>query len=261
MRARCLPGTARSSRGCWRGADGEPTTEARDRRSRSDTPGRRRAGRPTGGVGPRGPGGRLRLGAPDAGDDAQDPQPAAVVRGRVRHLRRRVDPRRAAPARRRARASRATPRCWPSATRRALDELPDDLVRGPIRKRLVDGAKRRYKSGLRRSLIAMRSERYFRLLDALDGLVAAEPPPTAAGEEPVTGHHRLGLQARAQGREERGRMPPTRTATRHCTESARAPSGFATPRPRPVTTRCPIGPRPSRACSATIRTAWSAART
>ena len=68
---------------------------------------------------------------------------------------------------------------------RALDELPDDLVRGPIRKRLVDGAKRRYKSGLRRSLIAMRSERYFRLLDALDGLVAAEPPSTAAGEEPV----------------------------------------------------------------------------
>ena len=69
---------------------------------------------------------------------------------------------------------------------RALDDLPDDLVRGPIRKRLVDGAKRRYRSGLRRSLIAMRSERYFRLLDALDGLVAAEPPSTAAGEEPVT---------------------------------------------------------------------------
>ncbi len=69
---------------------------------------------------------------------------------------------------------------------KALDELPQDLVRGPIRKRLVDGAKRRYQSGLRRSLIAMRSERYFRLLDALDGLVAAEPPPTAAGDEPVT---------------------------------------------------------------------------
>ncbi len=67
---------------------------------------------------------------------------------------------------------------------RALDELPDDLVRGPVRERLVEGAKRRYKSGLRRSLVAMRSERYFRLLDALEGLVAAEPPSTAAGEEP-----------------------------------------------------------------------------
>jgi CHAD domain-containing protein len=69
---------------------------------------------------------------------------------------------------------------------KALDDLPEDLVRGPIRKRLVDGAQRRYQSGLRRSLTAMRSDRYFRLLDALDGLVAAEPPATSAGDEPVT---------------------------------------------------------------------------
>jgi CHAD domain-containing protein len=68
---------------------------------------------------------------------------------------------------------------------RALDQLPQDLVRGPIRERLVEGAKRRYKSGLRRSLIAMRSERYFRLLDALEGLVAAEPPAAQPGEEPA----------------------------------------------------------------------------
>jgi CHAD domain-containing protein len=66
---------------------------------------------------------------------------------------------------------------------KALDELPKELVRGPVRERLVDGAKKHYKSGLRRSLIAMRSERYFRLLDALEGLVAAEPPPTQPGEE------------------------------------------------------------------------------
>jgi CHAD domain-containing protein len=66
---------------------------------------------------------------------------------------------------------------------RALDELPDELVRGPVRERLVDGAKRRYQSGLRRSLIAMRSERYFRLLDALEGLVASEPAPTQPGEQ------------------------------------------------------------------------------
>jgi CHAD domain-containing protein len=67
---------------------------------------------------------------------------------------------------------------------KALDELPDELVRGPIRHRLVDGAKRRYQTGLRRSLIAMRTERYFRLLDALDGLVAAEPPAAESGEAP-----------------------------------------------------------------------------
>lgn len=58
---------------------------------------------------------------------------------------------------------------------KALDELPAELVRGPVRVRLVDGAERRYTAGLRRSLIAMRSQRYFRLLDALEGLVAAEP--------------------------------------------------------------------------------------
>ena len=68
---------------------------------------------------------------------------------------------------------------------RSLDELPEELVRGPVRERLVDGAKKQYRSGLRRSLIAMRSQRYFRLLDALEGLVAAEPPPTAPGGEPV----------------------------------------------------------------------------
>ncbi|HEX4587190.1 MAG TPA: CYTH and CHAD domain-containing protein [Mycobacterium sp.] len=66
---------------------------------------------------------------------------------------------------------------------RALGELPEELVRGPVQERLVDGAKKHYSAGLRRSLIAMRSQRYFRLLDALEDLVAAEPPPTQPGEE------------------------------------------------------------------------------
>lgn len=66
----------------------------------------------------------------------------------------------------------------------ALDGLAPEMVRGPVRERLVEGAKRRYQSGWKRSLIAMRSQRYFRLLDALDGLVAAEPPATDSGEEP-----------------------------------------------------------------------------
>lgn len=68
---------------------------------------------------------------------------------------------------------------------RALDALPDELVRGPVRERLVEGAKRRYASGWRRSLTAMRSQRYFRLLDALDALALAEPPSAPAGEEPA----------------------------------------------------------------------------
>ena len=69
----------------------------------------------------------------------------------------------------------------------ALDELPRELVRGPVRERLVEGARRRYRSGLRKSLAAMRSVRYFRLLDALEGLVAAEPPRPEPGEEHSTG--------------------------------------------------------------------------
>ena len=59
-----------------------------------------------------------------------------------------------------------------------------DLVRGRVRERLVEGARRRYQTGLRRSLIAMRSQRYFRLLDALDTLVA-EIPDAPSGEEPA----------------------------------------------------------------------------
>lgn len=85
---------------------------------------------------------------------------------------------------------------------RALDALPGELVRGPVRDRLVEGAKRHYRSGLRRSLIAMRSPRYFRLLDALDELVAAEPAATPAGEKPApvtvdSGYRRVRKAAKA----------------------------------------------------------------
>ena len=109
---------------------------------------------------------------------------------------------------------------------KALDELPDELVRGPVRERLVDGAKRRYPSGLRRSLIAMRSERYFRLLDALEGLVAAEPPPTAAGRGAGAGDDRLGLQASPQGRQEsrRGRRRRPRRGTASNSQGRQATS-------------------------------------
>lgn len=67
---------------------------------------------------------------------------------------------------------------------KALDALPADLVRGPVRERLVEGARRRYHAGWKRSLTAMRSERYFRLLDGLDLLVAAEPAAAVEGEAP-----------------------------------------------------------------------------
>jgi len=66
---------------------------------------------------------------------------------------------------------------------KALDELPKDVVRGPVRERLVEGAKRRYTTGWRRSLLAMRSQRYFRLLDALETLATSQPPAAPPGAE------------------------------------------------------------------------------
>lgn len=67
---------------------------------------------------------------------------------------------------------------------RNLDELPADLVRGPVRRRLVEGAELRYQAGLRRALTAMRSERYFQMLDALDELKSVEPVPSDSGDPP-----------------------------------------------------------------------------
>jgi CHAD domain-containing protein len=66
----------------------------------------------------------------------------------------------------------------------ALAGLPAELIRGPVHERLVEGAKRRYRAGWKRSLVAMRSERYFRLLDGLEALLTAEPVPTQGGAEP-----------------------------------------------------------------------------
>lgn len=82
--------------------------------------------------------------------------------------------------------------------RDALDALPPEMVRGPVRERLVDGGWQRYKSGLNRSLKAMRSSRYFRLLDALDEVVISGPPP--GGEHPhatiASGYKRVRKRAK-----------------------------------------------------------------
>ncbi|MDT5253245.1 MAG: hypothetical protein QOH07_2196, partial [Mycobacterium sp.] len=66
--------------------------------------------------------------------------------------------------------------------RSALDDVPPELVRGPIRERLVGGAEQRYRTGLRHALSALRLPRYFRLLDDLDALVGQASP---AGREPA----------------------------------------------------------------------------
>lgn len=63
--------------------------------------------------------------------------------------------------------------------RRALDGLPGDLVRGPIRQRLVDGGREHYRAELSKSVRAMRSQRYFRLLDGLEALLLTDPDGSA----------------------------------------------------------------------------------
>jgi CHAD domain-containing protein len=82
----------------------------------------------------------------------------------------------------------------------ALDRLPPELVRGRVRERLVDDARDRYRAGRRRSLEVMRSPQYFRLLDALDALVA-KPAATDAGREPeptvASGYKRVRKAAKA----------------------------------------------------------------
>lgn len=55
----------------------------------------------------------------------------------------------------------------------ALDALPPELVRGRATERLVTNSRAAYTRGLRRAVLALDSERYFRLLDALDELAAA----------------------------------------------------------------------------------------
>jgi CHAD domain-containing protein len=69
--------------------------------------------------------------------------------------------------------------------RNALDGLPPELVRGHVRERLIDGAEGRYRTGLRHSLAALRSPRYFRLLDALEAVIA-NASPTDQEPAPVT---------------------------------------------------------------------------
>ena len=74
----------------------------------------------------------------------------------------------------------------------ALDALAPELIRGPVRERLVDGGWQRYKNGLSRSHKAMRSTRYFRLLDALDEVVVTSAADSEYPHATITsGYRRL----------------------------------------------------------------------
>ncbi|SRX94816.1 hypothetical protein MSP7336_03079 [Mycobacterium shimoidei] len=87
----------------------------------------------------------------------------------------------------------------------ALDRLAPELVRGQVRARLVDERRHRYQTGLKQSLVAMRSQRYFRLLDALDGLVSGPPRPAQSPREIISAAYkrvRKAVNALAEASEE-----------------------------------------------------------
>jgi len=80
----------------------------------------------------------------------------------------------------------------------ALDALAPELIRGPVRERLIDGGWQRYKNGLSRSHKAMRSTRYFRLLDALDEVVVTSAADSENSHATITsGYRRLRKRVKA----------------------------------------------------------------
>ena len=68
--------------------------------------------------------------------------------------------------------------------RASLDTLPPDLVLGPVRRRLDVELRRQERDALAAARLALRSERYYRLLDRLDDLVADVPLSPAAEGAP-----------------------------------------------------------------------------
>ncbi|MGW3965678.1 CYTH and CHAD domain-containing protein [Amycolatopsis sp. NPDC005003] len=68
--------------------------------------------------------------------------------------------------------------------REQLDEVPSELVFGPLRQFLTRHFAREAEEGRTRALAALTSRRYLRLLRALDALVE-EPPLTAAARKPA----------------------------------------------------------------------------
>lgn len=80
----------------------------------------------------------------------------------------------------------------------ALNALAPQLIRGPVRERLIDGGWQRYKNGLSRSHRAMRSTRYFHLLDALDEVVVTSAADSEYPHATITsGYRRLRKRVKA----------------------------------------------------------------
>lgn len=85
---------------------------------------------------------------------------------------------------------------------KALDALPDQVVRGRAHERLVTSSRAAYTRGLRRVVLALDSERYFRLLDGLDELASAAADGDFSAAASVThARHKLRKAAKKARRE------------------------------------------------------------
>ncbi|KAA0079370.1 CHAD domain-containing protein [Mycolicibacterium sp. P9-64] len=96
---------------------------------------------------------------------------------------------------------------------RTIDDLPMHLVRGPIRQRLSDACRREYSTGWQLSVSAMRSDRYFRLLEELRAVCAAAPPSSQRGAKRMVaaGYERVRKRVKAAGHAD----PAHRSAALH----------------------------------------------
>ena len=130
---------------------------------------------------------------------------------------------------------------------RSLEELPPELVVGPVAARLTGGLRAQGTKDHRTLVSALNGQRYAALLDELDALLAAAPTDKglwpakklvprrvrrAVGDRRRAAGHR-GQRSGAAAR----RCQACSTATRRCTRPASRPSRPGTP-PRPPT---PVG--------------------
>ena len=115
-----------------------------------------------------------------------------------------------------------------------VQELPDELVMGPVAARIQVHFAPLRAEARRAALEALDSERYVTLLDDLERLLN-DPPLTAGGQ--AAGRRRAaegggaGLPAGAQADAPRApRRRPAATSKSRCTKPARRPSAPGTPR-------------------------------
>ena len=144
-----------------------------------------------------------------------------------------------------------------------LAAIPPALVVGPVQARITAHFTAELARARQTALGALDGQRYLRLLDDLDALLA-DPPLTPQAER-TAGKALAKLVRRAADRLQRAlaAVPAPKTATRRSTRPARPPNAPGTPQrpPRPRSAAPPAArpprPRNCSSCSATTTTASS----